>query len=208
MTGIVDYGIGNLLSVKNAVEYIGEDVETIDQPSDLEKADRIILPGVGAFGDCVENLNRRGFAGILHHLVHEKKKPIIGICVGMQMMAKFGHELGKHEGLGWFDGEVVKLNPNDKALRVPHVGWADVVYKPKSPLFGGLRGTPDFYFVHSFYMKCANEIEVDAYYDYGPDLKVTACVRKNNVFGTQFHPEKSQEHGLKILENFIKWTPE
>jgi imidazole glycerol-phosphate synthase subunit HisH len=205
MIGIVDYGMGNLLSVKNAFEYLGEEVETVSDPSTLDTVDKIILPGVGAFGDCIKNLSDKGFSDALNYQVLQKRKPIMGICLGMQVMGMCGYEGGVHTGLGWFDADVVKLHPTDKSLRVPHVGWTDTTVKRDSPLFKGLSATPDFYFVHSFYVKCKNETEVDAYYDYSH--KVTASIRKGNIFGTQFHPEKSQEHGLRILENFIKWNP-
>ena len=205
MIGMVNYGMGNLLSVKNAFEFLGEDVETVSEPQALEAMDKIVLPGVGAFGDCTRNLKSKGFTDALNYQVLEKKKPIMGICLGMQVMGSLGYEGGQHQGLGWFDAEVVKLHPTDKTMRIPHVGWTDITYNRESPLFKGLNPAPDFYFVHSFYVKCKNEQEVDAYYDYGH--KVTASIRKHNIFGTQFHPEKSQEHGLRILENFIKWNP-
>jgi glutamine amidotransferase len=205
MIGIVDYGMGNLLSVKNAFEYLGEDVKTIDNPSELEEIDKIILPGVGAFRDCMNNLRQKGFIDVLNHLVLEKKIPIMGICLGMQVMGKTGYEGGVHQGLGWFDAEIIKLHPIDKSLRIPHVGWTDITFNEKSPLFDGLRDSPDFYFVHSFYVKCNEEKDIDAYYNFSHT--VTASIRRNNIFGTQFHPEKSQEHGLKILENFVHWNP-
>ena len=205
MIGIVDYGMGNLLSVKNAFEYLGESVITVDNPLELETVDKILLPGVGAFGDCMKNLNEKGFTPVLNHLVLEKKIPVMGICLGMQVMSKIGYEGGRFDGLGWFDAEVIRLHPTDQTIRVPHVGWTDVAYNKASPLFTGLNGNPDFYFVHSYYVKCANPTEVDASYDF--TFKVTASIRKNNIFGTQFHPEKSQEHGLRILENFVNWRP-
>ncbi len=205
MIGIVDYGMGNLLSVRNALEHLGEDVATVSVPSDLRQVDKIVLPGVGAFGDCIKNLNEKGFTSILHDLVLNEEIPILGICLGMQVMAKVGYEGGRFEGLGWFDAEVIKLHPSEKTLRIPHVGWTDVSYNKESPLFAGLNGNPDFYFVHSYYVNCENEAEIDAWYDFSH--KVTASIRKRNIFGTQFHPEKSQEHGLKVLDNFINWRP-
>lgn len=205
MIGIVDYGMGNLLSVKNAFEYLGEAVTTIDNPAALEGVERIVLPGVGAFGDCINNLNKKGFTNVLNHMVLDRKLPIMGICLGMQVMSRIGYEGGSFAGLGWFDAEVIKLHPTDKALRVPHVGWTDVSYNHASPLFSGLNDHADFYFVHSYYVKCSQAEDVDASYDFS--FNVTASIRKNNIFGTQFHPEKSQEHGLKLLENFVSWKP-
>lgn len=205
MIGIVDYGLGNLLSVKNAFEYLGEVVQTIDDPLALDTVDKIVLPGVGAFRDCIKNLNKKGFVQALNKNVLERKIPILGICLGMQVMAKTGFEGGTYDGLGWFDAEVIRLHPTDKNFRVPHVGWTDISYRSNSPLFHGLRSNPDFYFVHSYYVACKLQNEVDAHYDF--TFPVTASIRKNNIFGTQFHPEKSQEHGLKVLENFIGWNP-
>ena len=200
MIGIVDYGMGNLKSVFNAVEYCGGDVELCAFPEELEDKEKIILPGVGAFRDCMENLRNRGFVEVLNRIVLKEKRPILGICLGMQAMARKSFEFGEFEGLGWFEADVVRLSPSDSSLKVPQIGWNNISYK-KHPMFEGLPESPDFYFVHSFYMKCDSENDVAATCDYG--MTVTAAVAKDNIFATQFHPEKSQDYGLKMIENFI-----
>jgi len=200
MIAVIDYGMGNLLSVRNALDLLGYEVELCRKPGRLRAADKIILPGVGAFRDCLHNLKSTGFAEALGEEVLVRKKPILGICLGMQAMARRSFEFGEHEGLGWFDADVVRLKPADPKLRVPHVGWNQVSYQKGHALFRGLPETPDFYFVHSYYMKCRNAADVIGTADYGESF--TAAVAKENIFGTQFHPEKSQDFGLKILENF------
>ncbi|ACL02339.1 imidazole glycerol phosphate synthase, glutamine amidotransferase subunit [Desulfatibacillum aliphaticivorans] len=203
MIGIVDHGMGNLLSVFNAFEYMGADVELCGDPRDLEDADKIVLPGVGAFPDCMKNLKELGFQEVLNRLVLEEKRPVLGICLGMQVMAEWGEEFGEHQGLGWIPGRVVRIRPEDPGLKVPHVGWNNIRYSSDSPLLKGLPESPDFYFVHSFHMECTDPAHVDAWCDYGG--RVTAAVRRDNIFATQFHPEKSQDFGLKIIENFLSW---
>jgi imidazole glycerol-phosphate synthase subunit HisH len=203
--GVIDYGMGNLLSVFHALERAGSDVRICRDPSELAEVDRIVLPGVGAFGDCMANLSGRGFVEALQETVIRRKKPILGICLGMQAMARRSYEGGEHPGLGWFDADVVRLRPSDPSLRIPQIGWNDVTCRPGSPLFAGIPEKPDFYFVHSYYMKCEDPDDVEAACDYGGT--VTAAVRKGNIFATQFHPEKSQDYGLRVLENFLKWQP-
>jgi imidazole glycerol-phosphate synthase subunit HisH len=203
---IVDYGMGNLLSVYHAFESLGVDVQIINNPDALEEAERIVLPGVGAFADCMRSLREKGFHDALNDSVIVKRVPILGICLGMQVMARRSFEGGQHDGLGWIEAEVVRLNPDDTSLRVPQIGWNDVTYRQESPLFAGQPNNPDFYFVHSYHMVCDRRQDVEATCDYGEI--VTAAVKKDNIFATQFHPEKSQDHGLKILENFTKWHPE
>lgn len=205
MVSIVDYGMGNLLSVYNALDMLAADAEICDRPEDLADADRIILPGVGAFRDCIANLIETGFRDALNREVLEKGKPIYGICLGMQAMAKKSYEFGEYEGLGWFDAEVVNIHTLNPNVRVPQVGWNAVDYRADDPYFKGLPAQPDLYFVHSFYMKCNDpeNVVATAYYG-GP---VTAAVRKDNIFASQFHPEKSQDYGLQILENFLNWNP-
>jgi len=205
MIGIVDYGMGNLLSVRNALEAVGADVRLCCAFEELDEVERIVLPGVGAFGECVHNLERLGFTEALQMQVLEKGKPILGICLGMQAMAAKGYEMGEHQGLGWFDADVIRIQPNDSALKVPHVGWNAIQYEEGYPLFKGLRPNPDFYFVHSYHMKCREASNVVAVCDYGGQL--TAAVARDNIFATQFHPEKSQDFGLQVLANFVEWVP-
>lgn len=205
MIAIVDYGMGNLLSVYQAVEFTGKEARICASPENLESADRIILPGVGAFRNCMLNLQNRGFIEILAKEVLIKNKPILGICLGMQAMARRSFEGGEHPGLGWFEADVIRIHPNDERLRVPHIGWNDIDYRKGSPLFKGLPLHPDFYFVHSYYMKCDKPEDIEATFDYEGNF--TAAVRKKNIFATQFHPEKSQDYGLKVLDNFLNWIP-
>lgn len=203
MIGIVDYGMGNLRSVFNAFDYLGAKVTICTTPKDLINVDKIVLPGVGAFKDCIGKLKQEGFVSQLDLEVIQKKKPILGICLGMQVMAKRSFEGGNHEGLGWIDAEVIKLHPTDINLKIPNIGWNEISFDSSMPLFKGLPSCPDLYFVHSYYLKCNSEYLVSAYYEYGH--KVTAAIRKENIFATQFHPEKSQDLGLKILQNFINF---
>lgn len=204
MIGIVDYGLGNILSVYHALETVGADVAICTHPKELIGVERIVLPGVGAFRDCMANLTARGFVEALETAVLGQGKPILGICLGMQAMARCSFEGGEYQGLGWVESDVVGLKPADSSLRVPHIGWNDIQYQQDSPLFKGLPPLPDFYFVHSFYMKCDHESDVAATCDYGGI--VTAAIRKENIFATQFHPEKSQDYGLRVLENFLRWN--
>jgi glutamine amidotransferase len=203
--GIVDYGMGNLLSVYHAIEMAGGEARICGIPKELAQMERIILPGVGAFRDCIANLMEKGFVDALREAVFQQGKPILGICLGMQVMARRSFEGGEHLGLGWFDADVVRLKPNDPSLRVPQIGWNDVAYRPGSTMFAGHPESPDFYFVHSYAMVCDHPEDVEATCDYGG--LVTAAVGKANIFATQFHPEKSQDYGLRILENFLKWRP-
>ncbi len=205
MVGILDYGMGNLLSVWNAVQALGKAAKICRSPDDLKDTESIILPGVGAFRDCMMNLNDRGFLETLHDCALIKGMPILGICLGMQVMARKGFEGGEHAGLGWFDSQVIRIKPSDPSLRIPHIGWNEVEYKRNSVFFTDIPVSPDFYFVHSYYMECNNPNDVEATFNYGGTF--TAAIRKNNIFATQFHPEKSQDYGLKVLENFLKWNP-
>jgi glutamine amidotransferase len=203
--GIVDYGMGNLLSVYHAVEMAGEDPIICQRPEELKKVTAIILPGVGAFRDCMKNLREKGFAEMLGEEVLRQGKPIMGICLGMQAMAQRSFEGGEHEGLGWFEADVIRLAPGDPSLRVPQIGWNEVICRPGTSFFSGVPPAADFYFVHSYFMKCDSEGDVVATCDYGGS--VTAAVCKNNIFATQFHPEKSQDYGLRVLTNFLAWHP-
>ena len=205
MIGIINYGMGNVFSVSKAVEHIGYNTKICNFPEDLESVDKIILPGVGAFEDCIKKLKNTGFIDELNELVLHKGIPIYGICLGMQVMAKKSYEFGEHDGLGWFDGSIVPIKPKDKRLKIPHVGWNEVSFKKQSPLFDCFESNPKMYFVHSYQVKLEDDNNLDAYCYY--ESRITAAIRKKNIFGTQFHPEKSQDMGLKVLENFIKWNP-
>lgn len=205
MVGIVDYGMGNLRSVYHAVEMAGGRPRVCARPEDLREIDRIILPGVGAFRDCMASLHRTGFVEALGEAVFGRGTPLLGICLGMQAMARTSAEGGLHAGLGWVEADVVRLTPDDASLRVPQIGWNELEYRGGFPLFRGLPRSPDFYFVHSYYMKCDDPGPVVAVCDYGGP--VTAAVHKGNLVATQFHPEKSQDHGLKLLENYLAWKP-
>ena len=204
MIAVIDYGMGNLRSVANALGYLGADAAIVGEPAQLADAERIILPGVGAFRDCIANLRSRGFVDALEDEVRRKGKPFLGICLGLQALARRSFEDGEHQGLGWFDADVVKLVSTDRGLRVPQIGWNSVNATPESPLFRGVPAGADFYFVHSYHMNCT-DLDLDAWCDYGG--RVTAAVRKGNIVATQFHPEKSQDFGLKVLENFLGWNP-
>ncbi len=202
---LIDYGAGNLLSVRNAVENCGFDADLVSTPDGVLKAQRLILPGVGAFSKAMEKLHCLGLVGPLNQAVNENKVPILGICLGMQLMAKRSDELGGAEGLGWFDADVVRIRPLDGRLKVPHVGWNQVQFREGSPLFAGVGKGSEYYFVHSFHMEFKQDaLEREATTDYGGP--VTAAVRKGHVFATQFHPEKSSGNGLKVLENFLRWS--
>jgi len=205
MVGLVDYGMGNLLSVRHALERVGAEVTVCRNGEDLAKIERIVLPGVGAFRDCMMNLKKNGLIEALEEAVLRRGKLILGICLGMQAMARKSVEGGEHPGLGWLEADVVRLNPNPPTLRVPQIGWNEIRYRRESPLFKSLPETPDFYFVHSYFVKCDDETIVEATCDYGGT--VTAAVRKENIFATQFHPEKSQDYGLKVLAHFLNWKP-
>lgn len=208
MIAIVDYGMGNLLSVKNALDYLGEENFICSKPDELINVNRIILPGIGGFPDCIKNLEASGFIPILNQLALVEKKPIMGICLGMQIMAEYGFEFTETKGLGWFNAKVVNINTINNNIKIPNVGWEQIVYNKKSPLFKKLPSKSDFYLVHSFFMEFndTENPEIDAYYEI-EGTKITAAIRKNNIFATQFHPEKSSELGMTLLENFIDWQP-
>ena len=201
MIGIVDYGMGNLLSVFNAFEYLGVKVKICSNPDDLRQVDRIVLPGVGAISQCISKLNEIGFSESLQEQVIKLAKPTLGICLGMQVMARQSFEGGVHSCLGWFDADVIRLNPENSELKVPNIGWNTIQYNKEIPLFKGLPEVADFYLVHSYQVNVKNESERIATYHHGET--VTAAILKDNIFATQFHPEKSQDLGLTLLKNFI-----
>jgi glutamine amidotransferase len=204
MIAIVDYGMGNVRSLSHAFEYLGEDVVVTDDAQVMDDADRIVLPGVGAFGDAMQAMHQRGVIAPLNRQVHEFRKPVLGICLGMQLVAKESVEHGQHQGLGWVDARIERLTPA-APLKVPHVGWNSLDFPAQDWLFEGIRQKEaNFYFVHSFHMVCSNPQDRLATTDYGGD--VTAVVRHDNIVVMQFHPEKSQDNGLRLLQNWVNWS--
>ncbi len=201
MIVVVDYGLGNLFSVAKALESVGAEVLISSKSEDLKRASHIVLPGVGAFADGMDYLNKNGLAEALQEEVIKNKKPFLGICLGMQLLGDVGYEYGEHSGLGWIKGDVKKINAEKFGLKVPHIGWNNLSFKKESRLFRGIRQDADFYFVHSYQLHCVNASDVVATAFYGEDI--TAAIESDNIFAVQFHPEKSQENGLKLLENFI-----
>jgi glutamine amidotransferase len=202
---IVDYGVGNTHSVANALSFLDYKVK-ISQHSDIVRsADILILPGVGAFEVAVSNLMASGLQELLHELVIEKQKPILGICVGMQMMATYSEENGHHSGLNWIPGAVVKLDEKS-GFPVPHVGWNTISPVIHEPLFTRANNESHFYFDHSFYFKPDAQHHVAATVNYGPSI--TAAVQHENICGVQFHPEKSQTNGLKLFRSFVNGIQE
>jgi len=199
---IIDYGSGNLRSCAKAFEHVlGHKVNVTSRPEDLHSATHIVLPGVGAFGDCASGLRKiPGMVAALEKEVLHNKKPFLGICVGMQLLADTGHEYGEHKGLGWIKGEVRKITPADKTLPIPHMGWNGLEVTQKSPLLKNLSA--DVYFTHSYQFIAADNDNLLAVTDYGG--KVTAAIGKNNIMGVQFHPEKSQNAGLELIKNFLE----
>jgi imidazole glycerol-phosphate synthase subunit HisH len=201
MIGIIDYGLGNLRSVLGAVEKLGFAGEISSDPATLARCDKLILPGVGAFGDGMKNLNARKLIDPLTSMIRKDRKPIFGICLGFQLLSQGSEEFGDHAGLGWIKGRVRKIRPDDPALRVPHVGWNDFEQTRDCILFDDIPDRALFYFVHSYHLETDADTSVGTC-TYGAPM--TAAVQQGNVFGTQFHPEKSQRHGLKVLQNFLE----
>ena len=213
MVAVVDYGSGNLRSAAKALERaaaeagLAAEVAVTADADRVGRAERIVLPGVGAFGDCRRGLD--GLPGMVEALrasVIGAGRPFLGICVGMQLMATLGREHGVHAGLDWIPGEVVVLDPDDPTLKVPHMGWNELeVRQPDHPVLNGLDHGAHAYFVHSYHFAAAEPAHVLAAADYGGPI--TAMVGRDNLVGTQFHPEKSQAAGLCLLANFLKWRP-
>ena len=209
---VIDYGSGNLRSCAKAFERAADehnikaDVVVSPNPEDVLSADRIVLPGVGAFADCRSGLDAvDGLVAAMNEAVIKNAKPFFGICVGMQLMADVGREFGDTNGLGWVGGEVVAMKPGNANLKIPHMGWNDLKIKNPHPLLAGLPVGGHAYFVHSYQFNANDEKNVIGEIDYGDP--VTAVIAKDNMVGTQFHPEKSQGFGLGIIANFLSWKP-
>jgi imidazole glycerol-phosphate synthase subunit HisH len=203
-TVVVDYGSGNLRSAAKALAAVGAEVLVTAEPAEVAAADRIVLPGVGAFADCRAGLDRLpGMVETLARVVQAKARPFLGICVGMQLMAEAGFENGRHAGLGWIAGEVVPLAP--RPAKIPHMGWNELAQARAHPLLAGIGEGAHLYFVHSYQLRLAAERDLLARTDYaGP---VVAAIARDNMAGVQFHPEKSQATGLRLLANFLAWHP-
>lgn len=199
---VIDYGMGNLTSVAGAIRKLGHLPVVSNKIEDLEKADKLVLPGVGAFGDAIKNIVSLGIKDTLDRIVLKAGKPVLGICLGAQLFARESFEFGRHEGLGWIDASVVKLDTKDRSLRIPHVGWNGLRKAKESVLYGDIPEDALFYYVHSYYVECADKGLVTGTCNYGVDF--TASFEKKNIYGVQFHPEKSQLYGLRVMENFLK----
>jgi imidazole glycerol-phosphate synthase subunit HisH len=207
---IVDYGINNVRSVRNAVDYCGYNPIVTHDAAAIADASHVILPGVGAFGDAMNNIRARGIDEILNRHVREKGKPFLAVCLGMQLLARTSEEHADdgvpHGGLGWFDADILRLKPNDPKLKIPHMGWNIVAKERDHPILAHIRDSDlAFYFVHSFAMRCNNQHDVVGRAEYGQP--VTAIVAKDNIVATQFHPEKSQDSGIELVSNFLRWNP-
>ena len=211
LTALIDYESGNLHSAQKAFERMAaeapnEEVIVTSDPDVLRRADRLVLPGDGAFPACKAALvEKTGLYDALLEAVEIDAKPFLGICVGMQMMASFGHEYQTTKGLDWIAGDIEPIEPTEPSLKVPHMGWNDLVITGTHPVLAGLKNGDHAYFVHSYAMDVANPDERLAHVDYASDI--TAIVGRDNIIGMQFHPEKSQDTGLRMIGNFLRWRP-
>ncbi|HEY4875578.1 MAG TPA: imidazole glycerol phosphate synthase subunit HisH [Puia sp.] len=202
MLTIVDYGVGNLASIKNMLKKVGCDALISSNESEIFSSDKLILPGVGAFDTCASKLKESGLLSVLNEKALEEKIPLLGICVGCQLLMEKSEE-GIEPGLGWIKGDVKKFDQKRMSadLKIPHMGWTDVELNKASLLFKNMYEEPRFYFVHSYYPAPMNSDDVLMYADYG--YKFAAAVEHENIMGVQFHPEKSHKFGMKLLENFV-----
>jgi glutamine amidotransferase len=201
MITIVDYGMGNLRSLAKAFEAIDCASRISSDPREIEQAERLVIPGVGAFGDAMENLRQRQLIGALTEAARGRKVPCLGICLGMQLLARSSEELGTHTGLGFIAADVRRIAGAGANLRIPHVGWNDVTACGGAPLLNDLPAQASFYFVHSFHVVCDNSKLIAGECTYGQPF--AACVHHENLWGTQFHPEKSQANGQRLLRNWL-----
>jgi glutamine amidotransferase len=200
---IIDYGMGNLRNVQKGFERIGIEAKLTRNKKEIERASGVVLPGVGAFKDCMENLKKYGLIEPLFKSI-QKGKPYLGICLGLQILFSESEEFGYHQGLGLIEGKVVKFRP-DPEHKVPHMGWNTVEKEKDIPLLEGIESGDFFYFVHSYYVRPKETECISTFTQYGEPF--VSSIWKENLFATQFHPEKSQQKGLRILENFVKSIP-
>ncbi|MCV2864791.1 imidazole glycerol phosphate synthase subunit HisH [Albidovulum sediminicola] len=211
LTVLVDYDSGNLHSAEKAFQRMAAEagagsVMVSSRPEDVARADRIVLPGDGAFPSCREALTRfTGLFEAIEEAVTHKARPFLGICIGMQMLATWGREYHDTRGFGWIPGEVVRITPTDPSMKVPHMGWNDLVIDHPHPVLDGIATGQHAYFVHSYHFRVDDPAHRLAHVDYGGDI--AAIVGRDNVVGAQFHPEKSQTVGLRLIENFLTWRP-
>ncbi len=201
MITIINYGMGNLGSVQNMLKYIGVPCQITNDIKTIETADKLLLPGVGAFGAAMQLINQSGLTDVLHYKANEQKVPILGICLGMQLLTNSSQE-GNVKGLGWINAETKKFQFQDNSLKIPHMGWNFI--KPTQPhkFMENVNAESKFYFVHSYYVQCHNPTDVLANAHYGADFN--AIINHQNIFGAQFHPEKSHKFGMQLLTNFSK----
>ena len=202
MLTIVDYGVGNLASIQNMLKRIGRQVRISATEEDILQADKLILPGVGAFDTCAEKLKESGFLTALNKKVLEEKIPVLGVCVGMQLLTH-GSEEGVLPGLGWIGGKIIKFRAEQlsSGLKIPHMGWTEVIVNKASKLFSDMHNAPRFYFVHSYHPQLDNEDDALIYATHG--YCFVAGIERENILGVQFHPEKSHKFGMKLLDNFV-----
>lgn len=205
---IIDYGSGNLHSIAKAFDHEAKTkgfvVKVSSLKEDIEQASHIVLPGVGAFADCMSGLQSAGVLPALQKTVMVEKKPFFGVCVGMQLLAEEGLERGVHKGLGWIKGRVIPINPNQSHMKIPHMGWNELAINSSHPVLDGIKTGDHAYFVHSYWMNCKIKSNVLAQVEYGGAL--TAIIANDNIVATQFHPEKSQQVGLKMISNFLQMS--
>ncbi len=202
MITIVDYGMGNLGSIFNMFKRIGVKAKITSVPEEIKKAQKILLPGVGAFDNAIKRINKLGLRNVLDYKALEDKVPVLGICLGMQLLTNSSEE-GKLQGFGWIPAKTIRFNfTNEKNLKVPHMGWNTVKYSGHSKLTAELQEEPRFYFINSYYVKVENEKNSILKTNYG--VEFDSAIQKNNIFGVQFHPEKSHKFGMKLFENFAK----
>jgi imidazole glycerol-phosphate synthase subunit HisH len=203
MIALIDYGVGNLKSVENALQFFHKDikVDIVADPDHLKLYPKIILPGVGAFGDAIRKVRGRNFDDAIYAEV-KKGKYFLGICLGMQMLATKSFEYGEHKGLNLIEGEVINFRNVADNIKIPHMGWNDVKFLRDDSIFSSIENGSDFYFVHSYFFRCKFEENIMGITEYG--ITFPAVINKGNIYGAQFHPEKSQEAGLKFMKNFLE----
>ena len=200
---IIDYGLGNVASIYNAVEYLDRNVKLSRNPDDIKKATHLILPGVGSYKSGMDNLFKYDLVEILNSQVITKKKPFLGICLGMQLLSTSSTEGGPQKGLNWINGEVIKIISNDKNIKVPHMGWNSVKHTNNSGLFKNIKNSSSFYFVHSYHFVPKDKSIITGTCFHG--VEISSSLQKENIFATQFHPEKSHNVGTELLKNFLNY---